>query len=39
MNDNGNAAEFQKLLGPLAAQTRALPGGGDNRNVHKDSDE
>jgi hypothetical protein len=39
VNDDGNSSKLQKLLGPLAAQTPALPCGGDNSDVHKSNAE
>src|SRR2546430_14587753 len=34
VNDNRNAVEFDKLLGPSAAQPSSLPGGDDDGDIH-----
>jgi hypothetical protein len=35
VNNDRNACKLKELLGSPAAQTPALPSGGNNRNIHK----
>jgi hypothetical protein len=39
VDDDRRALKLKKLLGSRLAHARALPGGGDDRNIHKSKDE
>jgi hypothetical protein len=38
VNDYRSTGKLQKLLGSTVTHPRTLPGSGDDRNVHKDSE-